>query len=64
MHSAMVYVVGVLHDTTWTVEGVYTDPREAEGMCLTASHFVGPVSLNTPLPESVHDWPDLLFPVP
>lgn len=62
------FVVGVFVEETengsvWDIKGIFDDEYKAVANCLTDKHFVGPLPLNTPLPEERIVWPDVYYPL-
>lgn len=48
--------------TAWEFQGVYEKETVAIEHCTNNNYFIGPVKLNTPIPEETTDWPDLYYP--
>lgn len=56
--SETLWIVGRWHGETWQLQGVYSSKGLAEQHA-RKGWFIGPVDINTPLPEPEMDWPDL-----
>lgn len=48
----------------WEILGVYSSRKKAEERCTTDRDFVGPVPVDTDLPEELVTWPDAYYPLP
>lgn len=57
------WIVGLWHDTSWTIEGVYDSEDKAVLACKTDMYFIGPATLNEPLPAGVVFWPGSYYPL-
>lgn len=46
----------------WEVKGVFTDESQAIAACTEDTHFVGPIVMNTILPDETQEWPGGYYP--
>jgi len=60
-----VYVTGKITATTpggyvWMILGIYTTEEQARALCTDSFCFVGPVDLDSPLPEKYVTGPGIM----
>ena len=55
-------VIRTDENNKWHVQGVGTNEGMAVSMCVDETYFIGPVPVNSPLPEQVIQWIGSYFP--
>jgi hypothetical protein len=50
------------HLFAWEFAGVYDSIRAAEARCIDHNYFIGPVDLNSDIPEARQEWPQAYYP--
>ena len=46
----------------WHIQGVGTSEASAVSMCVNETYFIGPIPVDSPLPESLVQWVGSYFP--
>ena len=47
----------------WQYHGVFDNEKMALKECIDYRYFIGPTSLNEPMPHESIDWPDAYYPI-
>ena len=68
MSTQTIWVAGkhrgvIENGQAWDLQGVFDSEALAEAACKTPEDFIGPVALNTPLPQEATSWPGVRYPL-